>query len=169
MSTMSVAPRHGCIPHNKHFSCQPEGNTNDNATTSTRAQIGAAGELTFPEQREKQANISIEAGLLGLTVRCEYTGILASIPAAIERLKQAGVLELVSGAARPATQSGGTQPARKPAQKPIEPTYLSNGAAVCPVHGKELQPGRFGLYCPSRATGDQAANDKGYCSLRFAE
>jgi hypothetical protein len=39
---------------------------------------------------------------------------------------------------------------------------------MLPVHRKPLSEGRYGLFCPSRATGDQA-NDKGYCNLKFAE
>ena len=132
----------------------------------TRAAIAAAEPLTFPDRQEKQANITIEVAPDGLHVRCEYTGAIASIPAAIERLRSAGVLELVSGAAtKPAAHN---TPARKPAQR-VEPVYQPDGTACCPVHHKPLSEGRFGLFCPSRASGDQAANDKGYCSLKFAE
>lgn len=134
-------------------------------TPLTKNGVDTATPLTFNDrQPEKQANISIEVAPDGLHIRCEYTGPLSSIPAAIERLRAAGVLDLV----KPAAQSGGNTPPRKPAQR-AQPVYLDSGAACCPVHGKELQEGRFGLYCPSRATGDQAANDKGYCSLKFSE
>ncbi len=109
---------------------------------------------------EKQANITIEAGPLGLTIRCEYTGAISTIPAAIERLRAAGVLDLVQ-------TNMPAKAAQKPAQR-AEPVYQPDGTACCPVHHKPLSEGRYGLYCPSRATGEQAANDKGYCSLRFA-
>jgi len=117
---------------------------------------------------ERQANITIEVAPDGLHVRCEYTGAIASIPAAIERLRTAGVLELVSAAAvKPATPASAT-PARKAAQR-VEPIYQPDGTACCPVHHKPLSEGRFGLFCPSKAQPGDAQNDKGYCSIRFSE
>jgi hypothetical protein len=109
----------------------------------------------------KMANITIEAGPMGLAIKVEYTGAIDTIPAAIERLRSAGVLDLVQ-------TSKPTKAAQKPAQR-VEPVYQPDGTACCPVHHKPLTEGRYGLYCPSRATGDQATNDKGYCSLKFAE
>ena len=109
---------------------------------------------------EKQANITIEVAPDGLHIRCEYTGAISTIPAAIERLRAAGVLELVKPV-------GGNTPARKPAQR-VEPVYQPDGTACCPVHKKPLSEGRYGLYCPSKAQGEHA-NDMGYCNLRFVE
>lgn len=113
---------------------------------------------------ERQANITIEAGPLGITVQAEYIGTLASIPAAIERLRTAGVLELVSAAkVAPAAAA----PARKP-MTGITPAYDGAGQAMCPVHHKALSEGRYGAYCPSRAEGEHA-NAKGYCNIRFTD
>jgi hypothetical protein len=115
-------------------------------------------------ENERQANITIEVGPLGLTVRCEYSGSLASIPAAIERLKQAGVVELVSGARHTAPLGNGKAKAER-----VEPVYQPDGTPCCPVHRKPLSEGRYGLYCPAKAKPGEEQNDKGYCNLKFAE
>lgn len=115
---------------------------------------------------ERQANITIEVGPGGLTVRCEYTGSLASIPAAIERLRTAGVLELVSPAAtKPTAQSGGSTPPRKAAQPRETPVYNGAGEACCPKHNRVLKEGKFGLYCSAK----DDSTERGYCSLKFSE
>lgn len=111
---------------------------------------------------ERQANITIEAAPDGIHIKVEYTGALSSIPAALDRLKQAGILDFVEKSSKTAAA-----PARKGAQR-VEPVYQPDGSACCPVHKKPLSEGRYGLYCPSRATGEHA-NEKGYCNLRFAE
>ncbi len=130
----------------------------------TRQQVDRAGDLDFNRQpAERQANISIEVAPDGLHVRAEYTGTLASIPAAIERLRAAGVLELVSGARVAPT------PAEKKNTKAqrVQPLYDGNGDAMCPVHRKPLADGRYGPYCTAKAKPGEEQNDKGYCSLKF--
>ena len=114
------------------------------------------GSQAQPEQR---TTIRIEVAPDGLHITAEYVGTLGSIPAAVERLRAAGVLDLV----KPAAQ----QP-RKPAER-VEPAYKPDGTACCPVHRKPLSEGRYGLFCSSKAQAGEQANDKGYCSLRFAE
>src|SRR5262249_40061757 len=103
-------------------------------------------------QPEKQANITIEVAPDGLHIRAEYTGTLGSIPQALERLKAAGVLDLVA-ASRVALPIGNS-PARK-SNPPIDPIYQADGTPCCPVHKKALAEGRYGLYCPSKAKGDE--------------
>jgi hypothetical protein len=44
----------------------------------------------------KNVRIVIEVAPDGVHIRAEYTGTLASIPAAVERLRAAGVLDLVN-------------------------------------------------------------------------
>jgi hypothetical protein len=100
----------------------------------------AAAPLAFDKQ-ERQANITIEVAPDGLHIRCEYTGALGSIPQAIERLKAAGVLELVS-ASRPVAPTNGK--VKRP--EPIEPWYNDEGEACCPVHRKPLRDGDYGPY-----------------------
>jgi hypothetical protein len=136
-------------------------------TLPTRQQVDRAAPLDFTApsaQPEKQANITIEAGPLGLTIRAEYTGTLASIPAAVERLRAAGVLELVSGGKVAPGQKGGNTPARKPAQR-VEPIYDGSGAACCPKHNRALKEGQFGLYCSAK----DDTTERGYCALKFKE
>lgn len=113
---------------------------------------------------EKQANITIEAAPDGLHIYCEYTGGLSSIPAVIDRLREAGVLELVQ--TNKHTNGGATTP--RAAQR-VDPIYDGSGGPVCPVHKKALREGQYGLYCSAKASGDEAQNDKGYCSLRFKD
>lgn len=105
------------------------------------------------------ANIQIEAGPDGLHVRCEYTGEISSIPAAIERMKAAGILELVQSS-RPAAAQ-----AQKPRQARVQPEYDGNGDPCCPKHHKPLQEGKWGLFCSAK----DADTERGYCALKFAE
>ena len=111
---------------------------------------------------EKQANITIEIAPDGLHIRCEYTGAISTIPAAIERLRAAGVLDLVKPA------SVHSKAAQKPAPR-VEPIYQPDGTACCPVHKRPLTEGQYGLFCKSKAQPGDVQNDKGYCALRFAE
>ena len=132
----------------------------------SRQQVERAQPLDFPDRQpaERQANITIEVAPDGLHIRCEYTGSLASIPAAVERLRAAGVLDLVKPS-RPAAapQSGGNTPR---AQR-VAPAYADDGSVICPVHRKALSYGQYGPYCSCKATGDQVADKRGYCGLRF--
>lgn len=137
-------------------------------TLPSRQQVDQAAPLSFPErsaQPEKQANIQISITPAGLHITAEYTGSLASIPQTIERLRAAGLLDLVTASAPPAPAG---QPA-KPKAETVEPLYKPDGTACCPVHKRELSEGQYGLYCSARAKPGEAANPKGYCALRFAE
>lgn len=132
-------------------------------TLPTRAQIDNAGAIDFDQPRsEKDVSITIEVGPAGITVRCDYLGKVSSIPAAIERLRAAGVLELVS-AARP-TATAPLNGASKPKAERVEPIYKASGEACCPIHKRELQQGKWGLFCSAkdRETGE-------YCKLKFNE
>lgn len=112
---------------------------------------------------EKEISITIEVTPAGLTVRADYVGSLTSIPKAIERLKAAGVLELVQASAPVVAVA----PA-KAKRETVEPIYQPDGTACCPVHHKALVEGRYGLYCSAKAKEGEAQNDKGYCALRFS-
>lgn len=61
------------------------------------------------------------------------------------------------------------QTAPKPPPLWVDPEYDHNGDPCCPVHRKPLKQGTYGSYCSSKASQGQAANDKGYCSLKFKE
>lgn len=135
-------------------------------TTAEQRTNGAAPAAAPAEQErpEKQANITIEVTPTGLHVRAEYTGGLSSIPRAIEQLRAAGVLELVQASA-PAQ----AVPQTKAKAPRVQPVYNDAGEPCCPVHGRVLSEGQYGLYCRSKASAGEAANDKGYCALKFKE
>lgn len=131
------------------------------APVPSRAAIDRAGDLDFRAPARKEMVLTIHAQFDGFSIDVNYTGSMDTLPGAIKRLRELGaeparenlILDQVSKARKPATR--------------VQPAYDGDGQAICPVHRKVLSEGRYGLYCPSKATGDQAANDKGYCSLRF--
>lgn len=100
---------------------------------TTTPLVGRAPLETLPEppKAEKQTSITIEVAPDGLHVRCEYTGTLASIPAAIERLRAAGVLDLVlASRVVPAT-----------AVAPLAAADdLPEGWKLCKKHGAPMRP-----------------------------
>jgi len=134
----------------------------------TRQQIDNAGDIDFNATRsEKQANISITIAPDGLHITAEYTGTLSSIPAAIERLRAAGVLELVSPAKPTHTAPIGN--GNRPKAERITPAYDGSGQPMCPVHRKALSEGQYGLFCSAKAAAGDVQNSKGYCNIRFSE
>jgi hypothetical protein len=139
----------------------------------TRQQIDTAGDLDVEQPRSatsapKDLHISIELAPDGLHITAEYIGTLASIPAAVERLRQAGLLDLIAQhRAAPAAAPASIAPATKPKAERVEPVYKPDGTACCPVHQRELAEGRFGPYCLAKAKPGELANEKGYCALRF--
>lgn len=128
----------------------------------SRAQIEQAGDLDFtPRGAAERMPILLELAPDGSHIRCEYTGTLASIPAAVKRLMDAGLVDLVrSHSAAPAAGQ-----ARTPKAERVTPAYNADGDPCCPKHHKVLNEGRWGLYCPAKD--DTTA--RGYCSLKFAE
>lgn len=128
----------------------------------TRQQIDIAGDLDFDAQRSaSKAHISIELAPDGLHVTCEYLGPLSSIPAAVKRMVDAGLVELVAThRAAPAAT-----PSAKPKAQRVQPEYDAGGEACCPKHHKPLREGKFGLFCPAK----DDSTERGYCALRFAD
>lgn len=113
-----------------------------------RKQIEAAAPLDMEQTRsEKPAQITISVSPAGLVVTAEYTGVLSSIPLAIERLRAAGVLDLVAQSA-PAPSAQSTQ------------STQSDTPPMCPVHGKVMKamakPDKSGLrfWCTQRSGDD---------------
>lgn len=134
-------------------------------TLPTRQQVEQAGDLDFDAQRSAgKAHISIELAPDGLHITAEYLGTLGSIPAAVKRMVDAGLLDLVAthraAPAAPSASSGA-----KPKAQKVEPEYNGAGEACCPKHKKPLREGKFGLYCPAK----DESSERGYCALRFAE
>ena len=131
-------------------------------TLPTRQQIDAAGDLDFDAQRSaSKAHISIEIAPDGLHITAEYLGTIGSIPAAIKRLVDAGLVELVHGH-RIAPIATSTR--QKAAQR-VTPEYSSAGEPCCPRHKKPLKEGKFGLYCSAK----DDSTERGYCALKFVE
>lgn len=130
----------------------------------TRAQIEASEplEFTIPARHEREYQITIELAPDGLHITAAYDGTLASIPAAVERLRQFGLLELVSPAKI-------TTPTRKAHRERVEPLWRPDGTPMCPAHHKPLLEGQRGLYCPARAKPGEEQNAAGRCSLVFAD
>lgn len=107
-------------------------------------------------QPEKPTTIKITVAPDGISVTAEYVGTLSSIPQAIERLKAAGVLDLVKPLPISAARAKKTK---------IEPVYNGAGDPTCPKHtGRALKEGKFGLYCPARDDG----TERGFCDIKFS-
>ena len=134
-------------------------------TLPTRQQIDAAGDLDFDAQRSaSKAHISIELAPDGLHITAEYLGTLGSIPAAVKRMIDAGLLELVAThRATPAAPSASS--GAKPKAQRVTPEYDAGGVACCPKHKKPLREGKFGLFCPTK----DDSTERGYCTLKFTE
>lgn len=96
---------------------------------------------------------------LPITIQAPLTDLRRQLP------KLAALVKDVGGTAPAAPTSA----AEKPARKTVAPFYDGNGDACCPIHKKALQEGQYGLYCSAKATGDQVADKKGYCGLRFKD
>ena len=137
-------------------------------TFPKRAQIERAGDLDFTPPAAPSAGqaiaITIELAPDGLHIHCAYQGTLASIPAAVKRLQDAGLLELVN-THRVALAAA---PAKAKIER-VEPYYKPDGTACCPIHKSPLSQGQYGLYCSAKAKPGEAQNAKGYCSLKFVD
>ena len=134
-------------------------------TFPKRAQIERAGDLDFTPPAAPSAGqaiaITIELAPDGLHIHCAYQGTLASIPAAVKRLQDAGLLELVN-MHRAAPAAG---QARKAEAERVTPEYNADGDPCCPKHHKVLKEGKWGLYCPAK----DETTARGYCALKFTE
>lgn len=132
----------------------------------TRAQIDRAEPLDFPERKPTRQDLTITVKALvdGFPTEVCFTGSIDQLLDVTKRLRALGASPLLT----PATQSAPLGNGKSKAER-VEPLYKPDGTPCCPVHHKPLAEGRYGLYCPSRAKDGEQANDKGYCSLKFAE
>src|SRR6266545_2595404 len=110
-------------------------------------------------QPDLRHSIKIEVAPDGLHIVVEYTAPLASIPAAVERLRAAGILDLVATCKAPQAAPAAAQRAKV---ERVEPIYQPDGTPCCPTHHKPLSEGQYGLYCSAKAKPGEAANAKGY-------
>jgi hypothetical protein len=100
----------------------------------------------------------------GFTVEISLSLPIAQLREACRRLQAAGVQPLPLAASAPSTNG---KP-KGPAAPKVQPYYNDQGDPCCPVHSRPLKEGTYGLYCSARAEGE-AANEKGYCKLRFLD
>ncbi len=135
-------------------------------TMPSRADIDRAEPLDFPDRRpvRQELTITIHARIGGFDTEICFSGHLDQLETLTRKLVQLGAspagVHQVSPAAGPA--------ARKAAER-VEPIYQPDGTPCCPVHKRPLTEGQYGLYCKSKAQPGDVQNDKGYCSLKFAE
>lgn len=118
----------------------------------TRQSVDAAEPAAFPTKRSAVISIAYKGVPVAVTVEDANA-------VAVEKL----VDSLLSreGWAAPAERVN--TPGGKPRRPALpEPWYDAAGETCCPWHRKPLREGRYGLYCSSKAEGEQA-NDRGYC------
>lgn len=133
----------------------------------TREQIDNAEALDFSQPRTKrQRSISIQLNYHGALVTFGFSAAdnvpIVELEQSIDTLLRREGWQGVENAPAPVLAGPGKIKAQY-----VDPFYNDNGEACCPVHRRPLADGRYGPYCKSRATGDESANDKGYCKLRF--
>jgi hypothetical protein len=130
----------------------------------TRQQIERAETLDFPQRTKADLTITVKATIDGFPTEVCFTGSIDQLLNVTKRLRELGAAPMIA----PAAHTAPLNTPRKPAQT-VEPVYQPDGTACCPVHRKPLSEGRYGLFCPSKAKPGEEQNDKGYCSLKFAE
>jgi hypothetical protein len=84
---------------------------------------------------------------------------------AVERLISSLLGREGWSAATPASAAPKVTSARPPLPEPL---YRADGEVCCPWHKTPLRQGAHGLYCPSKADGEQAG-PKGYCRFSVKE
>lgn len=107
-------------------------------------------------------DLTIRAELDGWPLDLHFTLPAESVRKALARLGELGYTPRHD--AGPAPAAAPAAPQRRPR---AEPHYDAQGRPCCPTHGRELVEGKFGLYCPSKAAPDEAADKRGYCGLKF--
>lgn len=117
---------------------------------------------------KRKRGVSIQLAYRGVLVTFSYSADDALPIVEMEQSIDTLLKREGWAAPTPATNGSGLTPKGKPKSEHVEPEYNSNGDPICPVHKKVLKQGNYGLYCPSKATGDDA-NDKGYCRLKFKD
>ena len=132
----------------------------------SRAAIERAEPLDMNQTRSARQDltITIRAVVDGFDTEVCYTGSIEQLLAVTKRLRELGAEPVT--ASKPAATSPA---AAKPKAETVEPIYQPDGTPCCPTHKRSLVEGQYGLYCSAKAKPGEAANPKGYCSLRFAE
>lgn len=132
-------------------------------TMPSRQAIEQAGDLDFtPRTKQEPLTITVHAVVAGFATELCFTGSIDQLPALAARLIALGATPTTGNIVLPVEKP------RKPAQR-VEPIYQPDGTPCCPVHKRPLADGQYGLFCKSKAQPGDVQNDKGYCSLKFAE
>lgn len=120
------------------------------------------------QDQKRQRGVEIQMAYHGALISFTFE---ASVAPTVHEIEQS-----IDTLLRRAGWSGVTTPAEpillptgRESSQYVDPVYDGDGAACCPIHHRPISQGRYGWYCSARATGDQAANDKGYCALRFKD
>lgn len=111
-------------------------------------------------EQQRPIAISIKARVNGFDCELSFDGAIDQLQALTRRLAELG--------AEPASAPAGkiTKTERAPR---VQPRYDGDGDPCCPVHNRKLSEGQYGLYCSAKAKGDEVADKRGYCGLKFAE
>lgn len=137
-------------------------------TLPTRAEIDAAPPLDFgqPKAQKRRRAVTVQmcyhGALVSFSFDAETNITRHEIEQSIDTLLKADGWSAIP------TPQAAANGAKKAAER-REPAYNDNGEAICPVHRKPLKQGQYGWYCSAKAKEGEAANDKGYCSIRFTE
>lgn len=136
-------------------------------TLPTREQIENADALEFTEpKRKRQRAVTIQMNYHGALVAFAFAADdnvpIVELEQSIDTLLRREGWKGIDNAPPPVLAGPGKTKAQY-----VDPYYNDDGEACCPVHRRPLADGRYGPYCQSRASGDEAASDKGYCALRF--
>jgi hypothetical protein len=124
----------------------------------TRQRVDAAEPLTFPTKRAAVVHVAYRGVPVDVTIE-------DASAVSVEKLVDSLLSRDGWAAPAPTPAERGNTPAARPRRPALpEPHYADDGSPCCPWHRKPLKEGRYGLFCPSRAEGEQA-NEKGYCTF----
>lgn len=144
----------------------------------TKAAVDAAEPLDFSDTRQgartvadstprRQRSVTIVLHYRGAPFTFTYAPDQAAPVNEMEQMVDTLLMRDGWSAPALATNGNGTTPKGKPKAEYLDPTYNNDGDPCCPVHRKVLTEGRYGLYCSAKAKDGEAANDKGYCNIKF--
>lgn len=136
-------------------------------TLPTHEQIDAAGDIDFDTPKPAKRTRGVEIQLVYHGAPVTFTFAAEGAPQVYEIEQSIDTLLKREGWSAPQLAHVTNGNGKKPAAERVAPIYDGNGEPCCPIHRKPLKEGQYGLYCSAKTKDGQAANDKGYCSLRF--
>lgn len=108
------------------------------------------------EQQTKTIAITVKLTMNGFPIELSFDGTVDQLPAITKRLADLGAEPVATAA-----------PAQLQKRGKVKPIYNGDGDPCCPVHNRKLSEGDYGLFCSAKAKGDDVADKKGYCGLKF--